>query len=243
MTFVYFIGLAIVLVPIGLGVTALSRIFFKFHKEVFLLGGIFLIFLSILTLFGKTIPLPFELKPNFQKSDVFSIFILGLISGAATSCCTPVLIGVLTITALSGTFLYALLLSLTYVLGMVFPLFILSYFWDKYNFSKAKWLHGKLYEWKLFGKTYYLHTSHLISAALLGIMGILIVILALTGKTWTSARYLREMTVIFGGITNWLINKAKFVPEYIWAILIILILTMIIWLAFKPRHLKEKGEK
>jgi cytochrome c biogenesis protein CcdA len=238
MTFVYFIGLTIILVPIGLGVSALSRIFSNYHEEVFLIGGLFLIFLGILTLFGKTIPLPFKLKPNFQKSDVLSVFILGLVSGAATSCCTPVLIGVLTITALSGTFFYALLLSLTYVLGMVFPLFILSYFWDKYNFSKAKWLQGKVCEWQIIGKKYYIHSSHLISAAILVLMGIFIVILALLGKTWTSAAYLAKMANIFGRMASGIINGTKFVPEYIWASLAVLLLLFVIRLALKP-----KGER
>lgn len=238
MTFVYFIGLAAVLVPIGLGVSALSRIFASYHEEVFLIGGIFLIFLSILTIFGKTIPLPFKITPNFQKSDILSIFILGLISGAASSCCTPVLVGVLTITALSGTFLHAFLLSLTYVLGMVFPLFILSYFWDKYDFSKAKWLQGKVFQWRLFGKTHYIHTSHLISAGILGVMGILIVVLALLNKTWTSVAYLQKMTDIFGTITRTIIEKTKFIPEYIWALGAILLILFIIKQAFRPR-----GEK
>jgi len=242
MTFVYFVGLAIVLVPIGLGVSALARIFANFHEEVFLIGGLFLIFLGALTLFGKTIPLPFKVTPNFKKSDVLSIFILGLISGAASSCCTPVLVGVLTITALSGTFLYALLLSLTYVLGMVFPLFILSYFWDKYDFSKAKWLQGKVFEWKLFGRYHYIHTSHLIAAAILEIMGILIVVLAILGKTWTSAFYLKKMTNIFGSVTTFIIEKTKFIPEYIWIILAIILLLIIIWQASKSSA-KTKGEK
>lgn len=228
MTLVFFIGLAIVLVPIGLGVNALSRTFSRYHYEVFLVGGLFLIFLAVLTIFGKTIPLPFKLKPNLQKSDVLSVFILGMISGAASSCCTPVLVGVLTITALSGTFLYALLLSLTYVLGMVFPLFILSFFWDKYDFSRAKWLQGKVFKWRVFGREYFLHTSHLISSAILGLMGILIVILALTGKTWTSVKYMAKMTSLFGAITNTIIAKAKFVPEYIWGILIIILILIIV---------------
>ena len=242
MTFIYFLGLAIVLVPIGLGVSALARIFVNYHEEVFLVGGIFLIFLSILTLFGKTIPMPFKVKPSFQKSDVLSIFLLGLVSGAASSCCTPVLVGVLTITALSGTFLYAFLLSLTYVLGMVFPLFILSYFWDKYDFSKAKWLQGKVFELKLFGKTHYIHTSHLVSAAILGIMGILIVVLAILDKTWTSTSYLKQMTNVFGRFTNFIIDKTKFIPEYIWVILAIIILLIIIWQTIKSLA-KMKGEK
>lgn len=235
MTFVFFIGLAIVLVPIGLGVNALSRVFSSYHYEVFLIGGIFLVFLAVLTIFGKTIPLPFKANPNLQKSDVLSVFVLGLISGAASSCCTPVLVGVLTITALSGTFLYALLLSLTYVLGMVFPLFILSYFWDKYDFSKAKWLQGKVFKWKMLGKDFYLHTSHLIAAIILAAMGILVIILAITGKTWTSTNYLAKMTTIFGKTTTLVIEKTKFIPETFWIILFVLLIVLIIWWAIKNR--------
>src|SRR3990167_7247823 len=206
MTFVYFIGLAIVLVPIGLGVSALSRLFSSYHEQVFLIGGFFMLFLAVLTIFGKTIPMPFKLTPHFKKSDVISIFLLRLISGAASSCCTPVLVGVLTITALSGTFIYAFLLSLTYVLGMVFPLFILSYFWDKYDFQKSRILQGKLFRWKIFGKDLYIHSSHLIASAILGIMGVLIIILALTGKTWTSVNYLNKMTTLFGKITAFVLD-------------------------------------
>ncbi len=238
MTLVYFVGLALVLVPISLGVTAFSRTFSRYHYEVFLIGGILLIVLAIMTIFGKTIPLPFKVKANLQKSDVLSIFVLGLVSGAASSCCTPVLVGVLTITALSGTFLYALLLSLTYVLGMVFPLFILSYFWDKYDFSKAKWLQGRVFEWRFFGQKHYIHTSHLISAIILGAMGILITVLALTGRTWTSTSYLQKMTDIFGKITTAVVEKTKFIPEFIWIILAIILIVGIVWLALKPR--KEK---
>lgn len=240
MTFIFFLGLAIVLVPIGLGVSALAHLFSSYHYEVFLFGGIFLIFLGGLTFFGKTIPLPFRAKANLEKSDILSVFILGLVSGAASSCCTPVLVGVLTITALSGTFFYALLLSLTYVLGMVFPLFILSYFWDKYDFSKAKWLQGKVFEWRLFGKKYFLHTSHLISALILEVMGVLIIILAVTGRTWTSVNYLAKMTNVFGKTTTSIIDKTKFIPEYIWVIFAIILLTIVIWVAFKPKKEEEK---
>lgn len=239
MTTIYFFGLALVLVPISLGVTALSRTFAHYHNEVFLIGGIFLVFLGVLTFFGKTIPMPIKVKPNLEKSDPVSIFILGILSGAASSCCTPVLVGVLTITALSGTFLYALLLSLTYVLGMVFPLFILSYFWDRYDFSKSRLIQGKVFTWKIFTKKHYIHSSHLIAAAILGIMGIVIVVLTLTGHTATSSAYLEKMTTIFGNITMFVLEKTKVIPEFIWIILIILLLGGILWRAFKPK----KGER
>lgn len=236
MTFIYFLGLALVLVPIGLGVTALSLTISRYHNEVFIIGGVFLIILAIMTIFGKTIPMPFKPKsPDLKKSDPLSIFLLGVLSGGASACCTPVLVGVLTITALSGTFLYALLLSLTYVLGMVAPLFLLSYFWDKYDFSKWKLLQGKVLQWDFFGKKYYLHTSHLIAAIILAAMGILVIILATTGKTWTSTNYLAKMTTIFGKTTTLVIEKTKFIPEFIWIILFLLLIVLIIWWAIKNK--------
>ena len=244
MTFIYFLGLALVLVPIGLGVTALSLTISRYHNEVFIIGGVFLIILAVMTIFGKTIPMPFKPKsPDLKKSDPLSIFLLGVLSGGASACCTPVLVGVLTITALSGTFLYALLLSLTYVLGMVTPLFILSYFWDKYDFSKAKWLQGKVFRWKMLGKDFYLHTSHLIAAIILAGMGILIIVLAITGQTWTSAAYLKKMTGFFGTITSFVLEKSQFIPEYLWIILIILIVILIIWKTFWLKKEKNRKDK
>ena len=244
MTFIYFLGLALVLVPIGLGVTALSLTISRYHNEVFIIGGVFLIILAVMTIFGKTIPMPFKPKsPDLKKSDPLSIFLLGVLSGGASACCTPVLVGVLTITALSGTFLYALLLSLTYVLGMVTPLFILSYFWDKYDFSKAKWLQGKVFRWKMLGKDFYLHTSHLIAAIILAAMGILVIVLATTGRTWTSTSYLAKMTGLFGTITTAVIEKTKFIPEFVWISLAILILLLIVWRAIRPKPAEDKEPK
>src|SRR3990167_2191291 len=244
MTFIYFLGLALVLVPIGLGVTALSLTISRYHNEVFIIGGIFLIILAVMTIFGKTIPMPFKPKsPDLKKSDPLSIFLLGVLSGGASACCTPVLVGVLTITALSGTFLYALLLSLTYVLGMVTPLFLLSYFWDRYDFSKAKWLQGKVFRWKMLGKDFYLHTSHLIAAIILVAMGILVIVLATTGRTLTSTSYLAKMTGLFGTITTAVIEKTKFIPEFVWIFLAILILLLIVLRAIRPKPAEDKEPK
>lgn len=237
MTFIYFVGLALVLVPVGLGVTTLSRTISRYHDEVFLIGGLFLIVLAVMTIFGKTFPMPFKPKsPDLKKSDPLSVFLLGILSGGTSACCTPVLVGVLTITALSGTFFYAVLLSLTYVLGMVAPLFLLSYFWDKYDFSRAKWLQGKVLQWQLLGKKYYLHTSHLIAAVILAAMGILVIVLATTGQTWTSASYLAKMTSLFGTITNFVLEKTKLIPEFIWIMIFSIIIILIIWLAFRPKR-------
>lgn len=242
MTFIFFLGLASVLVPVALGLSALSQLIARYHYEVFLFGGIFLIILAILAIFGKTIPMPFhEVSPNLKKSDPLSVFLLGVISGAASSCCTPVLIGVLTVSALSGTFLYAFILSLTYVLGMVSPLLLMSYFWDRFDFSKSKLIQGKVYAWKFFGKEFYIHSTHLISAILFGGMGLLIVILTLTGKTSMAPSYQVKMSSLFANFTSWAVLKAKILPEYIWVTIVIIVLGFLVWKTIK--FSKRNNEK
>ena len=42
MTFIYFLGLLAVFVPIGLGFTALTQLFREFHNVIFIGGGVFL---------------------------------------------------------------------------------------------------------------------------------------------------------------------------------------------------------
>src|SRR3990172_13067513 len=64
MTFIFFLGLSSVLVPVALGLSALSQLISRYHYEVFLVGGIFLIILGIMAVFGKTIPMPFKTSPN-----------------------------------------------------------------------------------------------------------------------------------------------------------------------------------
>lgn len=51
MTFVFFAGIAVILVPIGLGAAGLARLFSNFHKELYIFGGILMLILAILAFF------------------------------------------------------------------------------------------------------------------------------------------------------------------------------------------------
>lgn len=51
---------------------------------------------------------------------------LGVFSGIASSCCAPVLAGVMTLSALSGSAVGGLLLGFANVFGMVIPLFVMA---------------------------------------------------------------------------------------------------------------------
>src|SRR3989339_1423429 len=47
MTFVFFLGLLTIFLPLGLGASFLSQLFSRYHDTIFVLGGIFLIFLGM----------------------------------------------------------------------------------------------------------------------------------------------------------------------------------------------------
>src|SRR3990167_10911394 len=49
-TTVFGAGVATVLVPVGIGIAALAQTFSRFHQEIFLMAGMFLVFLGSLSL-------------------------------------------------------------------------------------------------------------------------------------------------------------------------------------------------
>lgn len=56
-------------------------------------------------------------RPDTARGDTATFFSLGVFSGIASSCCAPVLAGVMTLSALSGSPVGGLVLGLAYVLG------------------------------------------------------------------------------------------------------------------------------
>lgn len=132
-TLIFALGLSVILIPVALGFRFFIYFFDQFHKTVYYLGGVLLILIGIMTV-KPFIYLPqiFHFRPDLnRKIDIGSVFGLGVISGLTSSCCAPVLFAAITLTTLSPSLFQALLVSLAYVLGIVFPLFILSLVYEK----------------------------------------------------------------------------------------------------------------
>ena len=134
MTFVFFLGVLTVFLPIGLGASFLAQAFSKYHNVIFTVGGIFLVMLGITMLLGKKFTAPTSVRDG-MKRHVSSIYVLGIFSAIATTCCAPVLAGVLTLGVASGTIVWGALYTLAYVVGMTLPLFIIAAFLDKANLT------------------------------------------------------------------------------------------------------------
>ena len=104
LTFVFAAGLAVVLVPLTLGMSLLAGAIARYHLVLYWAGGLMMIALAALALSGRMWSLPsFIRAPDTTRGDSASFFALGVFSGIASSCCAPVLAGVMTLSVLSGT--------------------------------------------------------------------------------------------------------------------------------------------
>ena len=180
MTLIFGLGIATVLVPVALGIRAVGAIFQQYHTQTYVIGGLFMILLGVMELTGRKITLPMlNLTIDLNKRhDPWSIYLLGIFSGLTTSCCTPVLAGVLTLSFLSPNFLWAALAGFSYVAGMVVPLVILALLLEKVNWEKLPQLRTKTIA--LGGKS--ILVSDLVAGVLYILVGITFSVLALTGR-------------------------------------------------------------
>src|SRR3990167_6063805 len=123
MTLVFFAGIAVVLIPIGLGTAGLAELFQSFHSQLYIAGGILMLVLAGFSFLGKgmeMIPFVKRIQPDMRAMHTKSVFGLGVLSGAATSCCAPVLAGAMTLAIVSGAFWKAILVTFAYAFGMTF---------------------------------------------------------------------------------------------------------------------------
>ena len=104
LTLVFASGLALVLVPITLGASLIAGAIAKYHGPLYWAGGLLMIGLGLLALTGTMWSMPSVLRaPDTTRADSATFFSLGVFSGIASSCCAPVLVGVMTLSALSVT--------------------------------------------------------------------------------------------------------------------------------------------
>src|SRR3989338_1351635 len=214
MTFIFFFGVVTILVPIGFGVAYLTQLFKGYHTQVFYLGGILMLLISFFSFSGKKFSLPFQKLPLLKKHNILSVYGLGLFSGLASSCCAPVLAGVLTLSALSLNLFQALVLTLTYVFGMVFPLFLLAYFWDSFDWSESKLVRGIMIRFKLFGKTFHIHSTNLITGVIFLVIGIYVLYLAATNQITSVSPSQTQLMAYMTIVQKRILEASKNIPDW-----------------------------
>jgi cytochrome c biogenesis protein CcdA len=243
MTFIFFLGILTIFLPIGLGAGILAALFKQFHDIVYGVIGIFMFVMGTILLLGIHFSLPINVHPAIKKHNAGSVYTLGIFSGIATTCCAPVLAGVLALSALPGSFVWGGVFSIIYVFGMVLPLFILSVLMDKtYITQKMTTAFRRTISYPIGSKTVRITISELISGGVFLLMGILIVVLDLFGKLAMQDEYQRQMNIFIINTTDKVNNFLKFIPDYAWIIALVIIIALIATIAFSYFK-KAKNEK
>ena len=124
-TTVFYLGLAATLVPLGMGISAVTGLVYGQRSTLITVSGAIIILLGVLQLFGRGFgfgPLT-RLSGKVRGESTGATFALGAVYGFAGFCSGPILGAVLTVAAASGqTFRGATLLAI-YALGMAVPSF------------------------------------------------------------------------------------------------------------------------
>lgn len=188
LTMVFGGGVAMVLVPITLGLTLLTESLLRFHGWVYGAGALLMAVLAWLAATGAGWSLPIlRGAPDVSRSDSGGVFALGVFSGAASACCAPVLIGVLALSAVTPGLLAASWIGLAYVFGMVFPLLVVTLLWDRSRLADRGRLAGREVAWSLGTRRYHTTTTGLVAAALFAVMAVVLAVVAATGATLAPA--------------------------------------------------------
>ena len=183
LTFVFAAGLALVLVPITLGISLVASTIANYHTELYYAGGLLMLVLAAFSLSGRMLSLPSSVRtPDTSRGDTGSFFALGVFSGVASSCCAPVLAGVMTLSALSGSAVGGISLGLAYTFGMVFPLFVMALVWDRYRLGERRILQARPLRIRLGGRTLVTNTVNVVVAVGFTAMGVFVMALANTGQ-------------------------------------------------------------
>lgn len=211
MTVIFSMGIATIMLPLAFGITLIGRALGPNHTLIFVAGGFLMILIGFWTLWGGGMLPRINVPVDLKKVNVASVYTLGIFSGAATSCCAPVLAGILIFTALSAGLPEGLLIGFTYIVGMVFPLFLIAVVWDKYQANRVNPLEGKIVHLKFLGREFSTHSSKLIAGLIFFVMGVVNVGVGLTGTMIPApgssligalqAQLQKELLVIFSSLT------------------------------------------
>jgi hypothetical protein len=181
--------------------------------------------------------------PDTSRGDSASFFTLGVFSGIASSCCAPVLAGVMTLSALSGSAAGGLVLGLAYVFGMVFPLFVMALVWDRARLGEKKFLRAKPVRLTMRGRTLTTNTVNIAVAVAFVIMGAFIIALAgstnMTGGTAAQDWISESLTRAFAQVQDVLSP----VPEPIQGVALVAVAGVFVWGTLTDRRLRWRRGK
>ncbi len=173
----FFAGLATTMIALGVTFsTFIGPIFGRNRLLMTQIGGVIIIIMGILSLFGLGFAGP-AIKRR-RSATLGSAYLYGLTFAIGwTACIGPILGSILVMLVSSGSSAIAGgTLTLVYVLGLGLPLILVATFFSRLGQGSTgwRWLRGRAWEVKLGSRTLLLHSTNLLSGALLILVGVLL---------------------------------------------------------------------
>ena len=220
-TGVFAAGVATLIVPIGLGASALSAALPAHHLLIFTIGGALMLAGGIAVLAGWKPMLPMPAPRSPSGHGYGAAYGLGLFSGIASACCAPVLAGVVVLTgSASPSFGTALAVSLTYVAGMVAPLAVIALVWERRDWGSSRLLHGHRVRVGFGRLARTMPLGILASGVVLIGMGVLTLVTAVTGPSMPDSGWQVSLAAWLGHVSSVTGKALSWLPG--WAVLLVL---------------------
>lgn len=221
-TLAFYLGLLLTLVPLGVGASAASSLFYGHRQLLIAIAGWSIIGLGVLMILGKGFSLPFldRLQAKLTaratgRAGWVSTVALGAVYGLAGFCSGPVLGAILTMAATQSSPVRGGLLLAVYALGMAAPLFVLAAFWDRFDLGNRRWLRGRT----LSVGPLQVHSTMLVAGLLFVAIGVLFLMFDGTAGI-TGFLGLGDTTDLEFGLQQRLTQWAAAVPPWVLPVLV-----------------------
>ncbi|EPR75475.1 Cytochrome c-type biogenesis protein CcdA [Leifsonia rubra CMS 76R] len=149
---VFYIGLAVTLVPFGLGLGALGALLISERGLIIAITAVVLVILGIAQIFGfgfdlsRMLPGASKLQESAStRTGLLRTLLLGAVGGVAGFCAGPILGAILTLAFGQSNLWNAGALLAFYGLGMVVPLVIIAALWQKMSTRGRRLLRGRTF--------------------------------------------------------------------------------------------------
>src|SRR3989454_5140322 len=245
MTFLFAAGIATIILPIAMGASVLQRLLTAQHTAIYVTGGLIMLALAIYVLLGGQIHLPMPGRRAGGNTGVLSVYTLGIFSGIASSCCAPVLAGVIALSSVASSFWLALGLGTAYVFGMVAPLFVIALIWERFDWRASRLFRPRSLTWRLgpFRRT--LTATNLARGLLLALIGGSMLWVGLAYSSMPPlADWQEQFAVSLQHVGQVITNALAWLPNWAGAAILLVLMSGLAWYSLRQVGSRtDEGER
>ena len=235
---VFYVGLLLVLVPLGVSAGAVGALFVSHREVIVLSASMLLVVLGVVQLLGfgfdpaRLLPGATGLQERASTATGWGkTLLLGAASGVAGFCAGPILGAVLTLAAARGDMVAAGTLLAVYGAGMVAPLLLIAALWGRLGTRGRRRLRGRVFT--VFGRE--LHSTSVLTGLVLIGVGVVF---------WTTNGLVSAPQLLPLDVQAWLQGRSAILAHPLvdfLAVLIVACVVLIVWVRRRRRDHARPG--